>query len=685
MTTNSIPPSVEYIENGTTRTYAVPFRFRTADSLIVDRINTITATIVRLNRGADYSVAGANQANGGSITTTVAGAAGVRIRVRRRTPRIQDTNYTANDTFPAESHEDALDRAMLIAQELDVAVGDVDARSLKVLPGQSLAPFDKLAFIGRFLAGGPNGDLVPASGTGNDPALRADLASSVAGSAIVAFVQEGIGATVRSILSKNRDVISVKDFGAKGDGITDDTLAIKAALAYAKSLVIDDTPSESYGYVKKGGATVYLPRGLYKVSGTLEFFLNVSIIGDGMNSSIIWSTADQMILRNDPTTTAAGTYNREGTILRDFGILGDPTKPNQIGLGLLRLISSLVMNVAVNRCGGAGTFWRECTANVIVNLRCAENTGEGIRMRKGLVGFWDSPENDLPSNANVFINARMIANGSYGIWIDDTCNGIVFEDALVEYNNATPGGNFGKQINVTSGSYVPIIFNRLWAEGSNILCHVYVDHPSAQVVLNNWRHFALGELCDRALVATAGGIVIRDGFSSANPYRLINGSRAPFRINHLAVGIEVFDHRGAEVSGIELVERMDGSRTGLDNNLYQTGRYANYGNHRQYSASGAVSAMEFIRDDEVGNPWCRFEPFYKALAFGDVMLKRSAQRTLALDTRGGPQYFDAGATWNGNHLVMGAFHLWVDAAGNLRIKNGLPTGDTDGAIVGAQA
>ena len=42
------------------------------------------------------------------------------------------------------------------------------------------------------------------------------------------------------------------------------------------------------------------------------------------------------------------------------------------------------------------------------------------------------------------------------------------------------------------------------------------------------------------------------------------------------------------------------------------------------------------------------------------------------------------SAWNGNHLRLGAYRLWVDATGDLRIKNGAPTTDLDGAIVGTQ-
>lgn len=40
--------------------------------------------------------------------------------------------------------------------------------------------------------------------------------------------------------------------------------------------------------------------------------------------------------------------------------------------------------------------------------------------------------------------------------------------------------------------------------------------------------------------------------------------------------------------------------------------------------------------------------------------------------------------WNGQHMVMGAYHLWIDAVGALRIKNAAPAMDLDGVIVGTQ-
>ncbi len=42
----------------------------------------------------------------------------------------------------------------------------------------------------------------------------------------VTFLAAGTGATQRTALEKLRDVVSVKDFGAVADGVTDNTAAI---------------------------------------------------------------------------------------------------------------------------------------------------------------------------------------------------------------------------------------------------------------------------------------------------------------------------------------------------------------------------------------------------------------------------------------------------------------------------
>lgn len=73
------------------------------------------------------------------------------------------------------------------------------------------------------------------------PGVSADTFLGGARASAVAFLQRGAGALVRSIESKARDTVSVLDFGARGDGVTDDTAAFDAAIATGRTVWVPYT------------------------------------------------------------------------------------------------------------------------------------------------------------------------------------------------------------------------------------------------------------------------------------------------------------------------------------------------------------------------------------------------------------------------------------------------------------
>lgn len=135
---------ITYNGNGTAAPLAVPFRFLAPDHLVVTRI-AASGTRTVLTRGTHYSVAGGGDAQSGTVTPLAAIAVGDKWEIDRATPREQPTNYPVGDDFPAETHERALDRNMMIAQEQDRRTALLDARAVKVPEGETAGSLPPLA------------------------------------------------------------------------------------------------------------------------------------------------------------------------------------------------------------------------------------------------------------------------------------------------------------------------------------------------------------------------------------------------------------------------------------------------------------------------------------------------------------------------------------------------------------
>jgi hypothetical protein len=110
------PPRDEYIEDGATLFHAINFTFGDANEISVSRI-LVDGTEILLVNPTHYTVAGGLGATG-SITKTSGGINGATIRIDRNTVRDQLADYEPGDDFPAESHEEALDKLTRIVQEL---------------------------------------------------------------------------------------------------------------------------------------------------------------------------------------------------------------------------------------------------------------------------------------------------------------------------------------------------------------------------------------------------------------------------------------------------------------------------------------------------------------------------------------------------------------------------------------
>jgi hypothetical protein len=115
--------------NGSTTTFAYNFKiFADTDLVVIIRSAAGTETTKTLT--THYTVAGAGDASGGSITFTTGNTpvSGETVVIRRNVPQTQAIDYIANDPFPAETNEEGLDRTTMIAQQ----VSEATDRSIKL-------------------------------------------------------------------------------------------------------------------------------------------------------------------------------------------------------------------------------------------------------------------------------------------------------------------------------------------------------------------------------------------------------------------------------------------------------------------------------------------------------------------------------------------------------------------------
>ena len=213
----------------------------------------------------DYTVSGVLDESGGDITFVTAPGNGVAVLVLRVVPSTQTVDLPNTGSFPSTTVEQqGLDKQVMLVQQLEEETG----RAIKLPKESLLTDIDfPIPGAGNYLRWNAGGDALEAVSAVNDSG---------------SFLASGAGAVSRSVTSKLGDILSVKDFGVTGDGVTDDTDNIQACFdaAEASNAIVLFPPS----------ATNYIQH------GTL-YYGNISISGYGATLEI----------KNDATFRQLGT------------------------------------------------------------------------------------------------------------------------------------------------------------------------------------------------------------------------------------------------------------------------------------------------------------------------------------------------------------------------------------------
>lgn len=258
MTVESATASASYTGNGVTAIFPIPFYFLVDTDLKVTRKSAATGVISTLALNSDYTLTGAGNSAGGSLTSIPALPNFDEIYIERNVVAVQETAYPNNGPFPAASHERALDRLTMLIQQIltkltfglfrDPLTGVYDAdgsRITNLADGVADSDAASLGQVTQAVAAAQINPSIPPS----DVVLYSTLGAS-SGSSKVGFLAAGVNAVLRTLQSKARDTVSLLDYGGKDDnGVTDNAVPFsnaKAALGGTGRVQLPYTSTGTY-------------------------------------------------------------------------------------------------------------------------------------------------------------------------------------------------------------------------------------------------------------------------------------------------------------------------------------------------------------------------------------------------------------------------------------------------------
>jgi hypothetical protein len=292
-------------------------------------------------------------------------------------------------------------------------------------------------------------------------------------------------AVAETVSTKLSESVSVKDFGAKGDGTTDDTSAIQNAV---NSLT--------------NGGTVLIPIGTYKITSTITIN-NVNLIGQG-------------IFYDSPYTTSAIS----GTIIKPIGL------QNQSAIS----ISSVTTGNGIN-VGNFGIDMSSMTAGTTNGDFNVATMTKGIYIKdRHNVSLNDIEVYKVPSNSSAFVFYSTSAGGGL-YWGNHTK--LASRTKLSSGNDTTAKGFvlFGDTEQITAQEFSGCTSYRGWYVKNAVNCQFISCHAE-----NNPKN---GVLIDGGQNLTfVGGFYEGQGVEDSSiTYYPIQGTNNPLKCTFVGLGV----------------------------------------------------------------------------------------------------------------------------------------------------
>jgi len=424
----AVEPVVRYVANGTQTDFEYPFPIFASEDLSI--------FFDGAPQYAGFDIVDAGNTNGGTVTFDTAPADGIVLTLMRRLPLERMTDFLEGGDFSARAINNELDYLTASVQQVNRDLSPMLRYSDHETPSETVLP-DRVSRANKALGFDGDGNPVPVSLEGSMAAPN--------------FTAYGTGAVSRTTTDKFSECVSVKDFGAYGNGLNDDTLAIQKALA--------------------AHDTVYVPPGTYLISGTITLGERQKLFGAGQVSTLACQdnsfNAIEMVADFATLSDLRITGGEVGIMLYSAGIR--PCVQNAI-----TDVTVFGADIGVQLDGYEDPSF-PCYWNNFDRVLVEEPVIHGIHLTK--TGAGDTP------NANKFHACRVYSHGAdisgHGIYVEHG----QFNNAFIDCEANVKGTAQGC-MTMGPGSYKTLLINP-YCESFNTVPNVKLEAGSDETSVMN--------------------------------------------------------------------------------------------------------------------------------------------------------------------------------------------------------
>lgn len=404
------PPRVLYAGNGIQDVFPFPFAIFNESDIVV----TINGAVQTNN----YIINGIGQSTGGDVTFTETPGNNTVIMLERRLPLQRISDFLEGGELAANSLNSELDYITASLQQ----VNSDGQFALRLPRDDTTSPQlpDAPARANKVL--------------GFNAAGQIAMVETTATYAAPTVTQTGTGAVARSISDKMRDIVSVRDFGAVGNGVTND------AAAFTKALAAHDA--------------VYVPPGTYRINSTITLTNGKTLYGAGIDSVIAASNTsfDAIAITGSDNTLSNLKITAGDVAVLLYGATTPCERNSVFNLTIQNSVTGIMLD-------GYTNVNNLCAYNRIFNVSIYNVQMHGVHLF--VSGAGEAPVNNHFDT--VMVKADGPGMSGNGFYIEDAYGNNAFVNCSTDLNVNT-AASFR-----LSNSYATIIMNaRTAGSGPNI-------------------------------------------------------------------------------------------------------------------------------------------------------------------------------------------------------------------------